>query len=103
MRKLLLPLASVALFAGFGAAGAAEPTTATDPKVLDAASMDNITAGWKGDEGEHSSNSNRQSQSSFLSPQINVAALNNVNVVSLFSNQASSVGQSNNNGNFNGR
>jgi hypothetical protein len=97
MRKVLLPLASVALLAGFGAAGAGEPTTATESKVLDAASMDNITAGWNGDEGDRTS----QSQSSFLSPQINVATLNNLNVVSLFSNQSSAVGQTNSNGNFN--
>jgi hypothetical protein len=95
MRKVLLPLASVALLAGFGAAGAAEPTTATGPTALDAASMDSITAGWQSEEGDRT----YQSNSSFLSPQINVAALNNINLVSLFSNQYSSVGQSNFNGN----
>jgi hypothetical protein len=95
MKKLLLPLATVALLAGFGAAGAGEPTTATQATALDATSMDSITAGWREEQGNRTS----QNQASFLSPQVNVAALNNVNVVSLFSNQSSSVGQSNNNGN----
>ncbi|MGH9521256.1 MAG: hypothetical protein ACRD3E_01850 [Terriglobales bacterium] len=99
MRKVLLPLAGVALLAGFGAVGAAEPTTATGPTALDAKSMDSITAGWRDDQGDRT----YQSQSSFLSPQVNVAALNNINVVSLFSNQISSVAQANSNGNSNSR
>jgi hypothetical protein len=104
MRKILLPLATVALLAGFGAANATEPTTktATAPTTLDSASMDNITAGWsdQGEQGNRSSTRTTQTNNSFLSPQINVAALNNISVVNL-GTLLQGVGQANSQGNAN--
>jgi hypothetical protein len=95
MKKLLLPLASVALLAGLGTAGATEPTS------LDAATMDHITAGWSDSSREERKSGDRttQNNNSFLSPQVNVAALNNISVLSLGGSQFQSVGQSNRNGN----
>ncbi len=109
MRQLLAPLAGVVLLTGFGAASATEPTTntsATEPTTLNAAALDNITAGWsqssnpgreertQGKGGERTN----QSNNSFLSPQVNLAALNNISVLSFGTYQ--SLGQSNANGNF---
>jgi hypothetical protein len=97
MKKLLLPLASIALLAGLGTASATEPTN------LDAATLDHITAGWNSSSNreERRSGGDRttQNNNSFLSPQVNVAALNNISVLSFGSSQFQSVGQSNSNGN----
>jgi hypothetical protein len=94
MKKLLLPFAATALLAGIGAASASEPTK------LDAAALDNVTAGWsQSDDRNRRDPSNRSNQENknFLSPQVNVAALNNVSVLS---SGSQSVGQSNSNSNF---
>jgi hypothetical protein len=94
MKRLLVPLASIALLAGFGVASANEPTT------LDTASMDTITAGWAQNcDQDQNGSRNYQNNQSFLSPQVNVASLNNISVLSFGTYQNTS--QSNNNGNFN--
>jgi|ERR1700683_1300788 hypothetical protein len=99
MKKLLLPLASVALIAGFGAANAGEP------KTLDTASMDNITAGWaqKSDQENRNSrgNENRQHNNSFLSPQVNANVSPNVAVLTFGSSQQTNTNQSSFQGNIN--
>jgi hypothetical protein len=96
MKKLLLPLAATSLLIGVGVASANEPTK------LDAAVMDNVTAGWGSSDDRNSQDRrnggdrNNQVNNSFLSPQVNLAALNNISVLSS-GNQ--SVGQANSNGN----
>jgi hypothetical protein len=77
MNKLVLSLASTALLAGFGAAHAAGPT------ALTAAAMDGITAGGEQSSCDRNysrrdSSRNYQKNSSFLSPQVNVAPQTNV-------------------------
>jgi|ERR1700685_1800886 hypothetical protein len=99
MKKLLLSLASVALVAGFGAANAGEP------KALDTASMDNITAGWaqKSEQENRNSrgNENRQYSSSFFSPQVNANVSPNVAVLTYNSSQQTNTSQASFQGNIN--
>jgi hypothetical protein len=96
MKKLLLPLACAAMFAGFSAANANEPAT------LDAAAMDGITAAGNQCNGKNRHKSGdsqrvRQSQHGTLS----VNALNS-NQIAVGAFQSQRQGDTtNNSGNFN--
>lgn len=107
MNKLIVSLAGTALLAGFGVANAKPPT------ALTAAAMDGITAAGEQNscDQSYSRDSHRsgtnQKNSSFLSPQVNIAPQTNVSpnvsVVNLgYNHQSTSNYQSSSQSNFNG-
>ncbi|MGH7106165.1 MAG: hypothetical protein ACREFT_06625 [Acetobacteraceae bacterium] len=109
MNKLVLSLASTALMGGLGVAYAGTPTPLT------AAAMDGITAAGEqtscdqnySRDSRHRDSRTYQRNSSFLSPQVNVAQQTNVSpnvsVISLGHNdQETNNHQSSSQSNFNG-
>lgn len=109
MNKLVLSLASTALLGGFGIAYAGNPTPLT------AAAMDGITAAGEqtscdqnySHDSHHRDSRTYQRNSSFLSPQVNVAPQTNVSpnvsVLSIgYNHQSTSNTQSSSQSNFNG-
>lgn len=102
MKKLLLSLASVPLFAGFAVANADQPTPLDEPITLDAATLDGVTAAGNGNKKDrcHCKGDRqqvRQSQQGTLS----VNALNS-NQIAVGAFQTQEQGDTiNNSGNFN--